>query len=93
LDILDRRAADLETARRLLRRTIAVTENFENAADRAPSPGARALGGEDIGTDQGAPSAAWTVAEGALSAGRPGSRDVSADEGRGSPSVPSSRVR
>ncbi|MCP9208109.1 MerR family transcriptional regulator [Streptomyces sp. NEAU-Y11] len=27
LDVLDRRAADLETARRLLRRTIAATEN------------------------------------------------------------------
>lgn len=27
LDVLDRRAADLDTARRLLRRTIAVTEN------------------------------------------------------------------
>ncbi|MBF9066444.1 hypothetical protein [Streptacidiphilus fuscans] len=32
LDILDQRAADLETARRLLRRTIAVTEDAEDAA-------------------------------------------------------------
>lgn len=44
LDILDQRAADLETARRLLRQTIAVTENAENignAADQAPAPGTR----------------------------------------------------
>lgn len=41
LDILDQRAADLETARRLLRRTIAVTEGAENTADQALRPGAR----------------------------------------------------
>jgi DNA-binding transcriptional MerR regulator len=41
LDLLDQRAADLETARRLLRRTIADTENIENAADQPPAPGVR----------------------------------------------------
>ncbi|MFD4545886.1 MerR family transcriptional regulator [Streptomyces sp. NPDC058466] len=38
LDILDQRAAELETARRLLRRTIAATED---TAGQAPTPGAR----------------------------------------------------
>ncbi|MEU5254310.1 MerR family transcriptional regulator [Streptomyces longwoodensis] len=38
LDVLDQRAADLETARRLLRRTIAATEN---TADGLPAPGTR----------------------------------------------------
>jgi DNA-binding transcriptional MerR regulator len=38
LDILDQRAADLETARSLLRQTIAAVEN---TADHAPAPGAR----------------------------------------------------
>ncbi|MEU8437328.1 MerR family transcriptional regulator [Streptomyces sp. NPDC029216] len=39
LNILDQRAADLETARRLLRQTISATEN---AADQAPAPDSRA---------------------------------------------------
>lgn len=39
LDILDQRAAELETARRLLRQTIAATENAENTAGQAPMPG------------------------------------------------------
>ncbi|MGW3016912.1 MerR family transcriptional regulator [Streptomyces longwoodensis] len=38
LDVLDQRAADLETARRLLRRTIAATEN---TADGNPPSGTR----------------------------------------------------
>ncbi|RAJ31765.1 DNA-binding transcriptional MerR regulator [Kitasatospora sp. SolWspMP-SS2h] len=38
LNLLDQRAADLETARGLLRQTIAATEN---AADQAPAHGAR----------------------------------------------------
>ncbi|MFE0458892.1 MerR family transcriptional regulator [Kitasatospora sp. NPDC058965] len=41
LDILDQRAADLDAARRLLRRTIAVTENIDGVADQAAAPGAR----------------------------------------------------
>jgi DNA-binding transcriptional MerR regulator len=40
LDILDRRAADLDAARRLLRQTIAVTENIESAPDQAAAPDA-----------------------------------------------------
>ncbi|MCX5151628.1 MerR family transcriptional regulator [Streptomyces sp. NBC_00320] len=41
LDILDQRAAELETARHLLRQTIAATEDTENTAGQAPTPGAR----------------------------------------------------
>ncbi|MFH7595572.1 MerR family transcriptional regulator [Streptomyces racemochromogenes] len=40
LDVLDRRAAELETARRLLRRTIAATENAAHAADAVSRPAA-----------------------------------------------------
>jgi DNA-binding transcriptional MerR regulator len=40
LDILDRRAADLDAARRLLRQTIAVTGNIESAPDQAAVPDA-----------------------------------------------------
>lgn len=38
LNVLDQRAADLESARRLLRQTIAATES---ATSRAPGPGTR----------------------------------------------------
>nr|WP_202529060.1 MerR family transcriptional regulator [Streptomyces sp. SID486] len=39
LEILDQRAAELENARRLLRQTIAATEDTEDAAGRTPTPG------------------------------------------------------
>ncbi|MFE9928662.1 MerR family transcriptional regulator [Streptomyces sp. NPDC005533] len=41
LATLDQRAADLETARRLLRQTIAATEVTENTGEQAPAAGLR----------------------------------------------------